>query len=100
MQTMQAVVLDALRELDNSQSSMLAVDVLNKLAGHKPTFVRGDGRYIAPTTIITMPDGDTAMFCSLNYEEKRMVLHTNSTGGGRWLRNGTTFTLFKKDMEV
>lgn len=67
---------------------------------HKPTFVRGDGRYIAPTTIITMPDGDTAMFCSLNYEEKRMVLHTNSTGGGRWLRNGTTFTLFKKDMEV
>lgn len=65
----------------------------------KSTFVHGDGRFITPTTIITMPDGDTAMFCSLNYDEKKLVLHTNSTGGGRWLRDGS-FTMFKKDMEV
>jgi hypothetical protein len=63
----------------------------------KSTFVHGDGRFITPTTVITMPDGDTAMFCSLNYDEKRMVLHTNASGGGRWLRDGS-FTLFKKDM--
>lgn len=94
MQTLQTVVLDALREA----TSPSAVDVLSHLAGHKSTFVRGDGRFITPTTIITMPDGDTSMFCALNYQEKRMVLDANRLGGGRWLTNGS-FTLFKKDME-
>lgn len=64
----------------------------------KSTFVHGDGRFIVPTAIITMPDGDTSMFCALNYQEKRMVLDANRLGGGRWLADGS-FTLFKKDME-
>lgn len=64
---------------------------------HNPTFVRGDGRFIAPTTIIHLPNGDTSMFCALNYQEKRMVLDANRAAGGRWLADGT-FTMFKKDM--
>lgn len=99
MQTMQAVVLDALRELDNSQSSMLAIDVLNKLAGHKPTFVHGDGRYIYRDTIIKLYDGSVGMFCSHSYQEQKAILAASASGGGRWLRDGS-FTLFKKDMEV
>ena len=83
MQTLSQQVASFVREASNPM--------------HSSTFVHGDGRFITPTTIVTMPDGDTAMFCSLNYEEKRMVLHTNSTGGGRWLRNGS-FQVFKNDL--
>lgn len=99
MTTMEQVVLDALKGLEKPHhASTLANDVVVHLNGHKPTFVHGDGRFINPTTIITMPDGDTSMFCALNYQEKRMVLDANRLGGGRWLTNGS-FTLFKKDME-
>jgi hypothetical protein len=76
------------------------VSILDGIGKPKPvTFQRGDGRFINGTTIIIMPNGDTSMFCALNYEEKRMVLDTNRTGGGRWLANGS-FTIFKKDMEA
>ena len=83
MQTLSQLVISALREASNPT--------------YKPTFVRGDARFIASTTVIVMPNGDTSMFCALNYQEKRMVLDANRTGGGRWLKDGS-FTMFKKDM--
>lgn len=98
MTTMEQVVLDALKGLENPHHAFtLANDVVVRLNGHKPTFVHGDGRYIYRDTIIKLYDGSVGMFCSHSYQEQKAILAANASGGGRWLTNGS-FTLFKKDM--
>jgi hypothetical protein len=83
-----------------SQSlSQIVVSALREVSNPAPvsTFVRGDGRSISDYTTITMPNGDTTLFCGLTYEERVKVLAANRNGGGRWLRDGS-FQIFKNDL--
>lgn len=84
MPSLQQVVIDALCATGASE-------------GRSKFFTHGDGRFITPTTFIHLPDGGEAMFCGLNFNEKKAVLKANHLGGGRWLADGS-FTMFKKDM--
>lgn len=85
-----------------SQSlSQLVVSALREASNPAPvvasTFVRGDGRHISDYTVITMPDGDKTFFCGLTYEERKVIVGINRSGGGRWLRDGS-FQVFKNDL--
>jgi hypothetical protein len=59
MQTLSQQIVSALREYN---------------APVNVHFVRGDGRYISATTIITMPNMDTSMFCGLTYDERKAIM--------------------------